>query len=195
MSGLDRLERAILPAPIAHHWWAYVAEGIILVLLGIAAILVPILASIAFALVLGVILIIAGITGAGRSLIHPKTPGLGWALLSAAISIIAGLLLIVLPIPGALVLTIVLAVYLVVEGIASIAYAWSHRGHLPHGWGWMVFNGVVDLIMAAVIVWVVPFLFAALWLLGLVIGIDFIIGGFSLMRMGTAAKMQPPAAA
>jgi uncharacterized membrane protein HdeD (DUF308 family) len=190
MADLNRLNRAIIPTPMGQNAWAYGAEGVLLILLGIVAILTPILASIAFAVVLGVILLVSGIIGGARSLFHPKAPGFGWALLSAAISIIAGLLLIILPLGGALSLTLVLAVYLLVEGIASIAYAWSHRDHLPHGWGWMVFNGVLDLIMAAIAVWVLTSLFAALWLLGLFIGVDLIFGGISLIRMGRAARIQ-----
>lgn len=190
MTQLDRLERAVLPAPMGHQWWSYVAEGVLLVLLGIAAILIPIFASIAFAFFLGVVLLVSGAIGAARSLFHPHAPGLGWALLSAAISIIAGLLLIGGPVRGALSLTFVLAVYLFVEGIASIAYAWTHRSHLPHGWGWMVLNGVIDLIMAAIVVWVLPFIFAALWVLGLFIGIDLIVGGIALIRMGTVGQSQ-----
>ena len=94
------------------------------------------------------------------------------------------------PVRGALSLTFVLAVYLFAEGIASFAYAWSHRDHLPHGWGWMVLNGVIDIIMGAVVLWVLPFVVAAIWILGLFIGIDFILGGLSLIRMGTAARHQ-----
>jgi uncharacterized membrane protein HdeD (DUF308 family) len=190
MAQLDRLERAVLPGTIGHHWWSYIVEGVLLVLLGVAAILVPIFASIAFAFFLGVILLASGVIGVTRSVIHPHAPGLGWALLSATISIIAGLLLIAGPVRGALSLTFVLAAYLFVEGVASIAYAWSHRGQLAHGWGWMVFNGVIDLVMAAVVVWVMSFLFVALWVLGLFIGIDFIVGGISLIRMGTVGQGQ-----
>jgi uncharacterized membrane protein HdeD (DUF308 family) len=192
MVQLDRLERAVLPAQTGHHWWSYFAEGALLVLLGIAAILVPVIASVAFAFVLGIIFLVAGAAGVISAISHPKQPGLAWSLISAAITIIAGLLLAGGPVRGALSLTFVLAVYLFAEGIASFAYAWSHRDHLPHGWGWMLLNGVIDIIMGAVVVWVLPFFVAALWVLGLFIGIDFIVGGFSLIRMGAAARHQLP---
>jgi len=140
-------------------------------------------------------LLVAGGAGIISAIVHPKQPGLAWSLISAAITIIAGLLLAGLPLRGALSLTFVLAVYLFAEGIASFAYAWSHRDHLPRGWGWMILNGVVDIIMGAVVVWVLPLVVAALWLLGLFIGIDFIIGGLSLIRMGAAARHQLPVTA
>lgn len=195
MVHLDPIERAVLPGSIGHHWWSYLAEGILLVLLGIAAVIVPIVASIAFAFLVGIILLIAGGVGAVHALAKPRAPGFGWSLLSAAITIIAGLLLAGWPVHGAFSLTIVLAAYLFAEGIASIGYAWTHRHHIDRGWAWMLFNGIVDLIMAAVIIWVLPFVFAALWILGLFIGIDLIFGGVSLVRMGISARNQLPGAA
>ena len=120
MVHLDPIERAVLPGSIGHRWWSYLAEGILLVLLGIAAIIVPIVASIAFAFLVGIITIIAGPLLAG------------W------------------PVHGAFSLTIVLAAYLFAEGIASIGYAWTHRHHIDRGWAWMLFNGIVDLIFGGV---------------------------------------------
>lgn len=195
MVHLDPIERTVLPGSIGHHWWTYLAEGILLIVLGIAAIIIPVVASIAFAFLLGIILLIAGGAGAVHAFAKPSAPGFGWALLSAAITIIAGLLLVGWPVRGAFSLTIVLAAYLFAEGIASIGYAWVHRHHIDRGWAWMLFNGIIDLIMTAVIVWVLPIVFVALWVLGLFIGIDLIFGGVSLVRMGTSARGVLPAAA
>src|SRR5438270_8456735 len=75
MTELDRLQ----PGTMGHHWWTYPAEGALLILLGIAAILVPIFASIAFAFLLGVILLIAGAAGGVHALSKPRAPGFGWA--------------------------------------------------------------------------------------------------------------------
>jgi len=195
MVHLDPIERAVLPGSIGQHWWTYLAEGILLIVLGIAAIIVPIVASVAFAFLVGIILLIAGGAGAVHALAKPRAPGFGWALLSALITIIAGLLLIGWPVAGAFSLTIVLAAYLFAEGVASIGYAWMHRDHIDRGWAWMLFNGIVDWIMAAVIIWVLPTVFVALWALGLFIGIDLIFGGVSLARMGTSARGRLPAVA
>lgn len=195
MVHLDPIERAVLPGSIGRHWWTYLAEGILLIVLGVAAVIIPTVASVAFAFLLGIILLIAGGAGAVHALAKPRAPGFGWALLSAVITIIAGLLLIGWPVAGALSLTIVLAVYLFAEGLASIGYAWTHRNHIERGWAWMLFNGIVDWIMAAVIIWVLPTLFVALWVLGLFIGIDLIFGGVSLVRIGTSARGRPPAVA
>ncbi len=184
----DPIERAILPGSIRQHWRVFLIEGIVLVLLGIGAILAPVIASIAVAIFLGWLFLIGGVVGGLTALSRPKAPGFWWAILSAIITIIAGFLLIGWPVGGVLSLTVVLAAYLVIDGFASMAFALSHRGHMSRGWPWLVVNGIVDLAMAGIILWLLPL--AALWALGLIIGIDFIFGGSSLIGMAIAAKAQ-----
>lgn len=184
----DPSRRVILPQNIRDHWRIFLIEGIILILLGIGAVLVPVVASLAVAIFLGWLFLIGGIVGAVTSLSRPNAPGFWWALLSAVVTIIAGFLLIGWPVAGVVSLTVVLAAYLVLEGIACMAFAFSHRGHMTRGWGWLFTNGVIDLIMAGIIIWLLPV--AAFWALGIIIGIDFIFGGSSLIGMAFAAKRQ-----
>ena len=180
------IERAILPGSIRDHWWVFLIEGIVLILLGIGAILIPVIASLAVAIFLGWLFLIGGVVGGATALSRPKAPGFWWALLSAVITIIAGLLLIGWPFTGVLSLTVVLAAYLFIDGIASMAFALSHRGHMTRGWPWLFVNGIVDLIMAGIIIWLLPV--AAFWALGIIIGVDFIFGGSSLVGMAMAAR-------
>ncbi len=182
----NRAQGVILPQNIRDHWWVFLIEGIVLILLGIGAVLVPVLASLAVAIFLGWLFLIGGVVGGITALARPKAPGFWWALLSSVVTIVAGLLLIGWPLRGVISLTVVLAAYLVIEGIASMAFALSHRGHIARGWGWLFFNGIIDLIMAGIIIWLLPV--AALWALGLIIGIDFVFGGSSLIGMAFAAR-------
>ena len=182
----DRVKGVILPHDIRGHWWIFLIEGIVLILLGIGAILVPVVAGLAVALFLGWLFLIGGIVGGITALARPKAPGFRWALLSSIVTLIAGLLLIGWPFTGVISLTAVLAAFLLVDGIASMAFALSHRGHLTRGWGWLFVNGIIDLVMAGIIIWLLPV--AAFWALGLIIGIDFIFGGSSLVGMAVAAK-------
>jgi uncharacterized membrane protein HdeD (DUF308 family) len=182
----DRVKGVILPHDIRGHWWIFLIEGIVLILLGIGAILVPVVAGLAVALFLGWLFLIGGIVGGITALARPKAPGFWWALLSSIVTLIAGLLLIGWPFTGVISLTAVLAAFLLVDGIASMAFALSHRGHLTRGWGWLFVNGIIDLVMAGIIIWLLPV--AAFWALGLIIGIDFIFGGSSLVGMAVAAK-------
>ena len=176
---------ALWPEAIREHWKLFLIEGIVLMLLGAAAILVPALASLAVAIFLGWLFLIGGVVGAVTTLTARRAPGFWWSLLSAAITIIAGLLLIGWPLGGAISLTVVLAAFLIADGIATMLFAYEHRRHLSGRWGWLFLNGMIDLLLAAIIIWLLPL--AAVWVLGLIIGIDFIFGGASLAGMAVAA--------
>jgi uncharacterized membrane protein HdeD (DUF308 family) len=177
---------ALWPESIKSHWKLFLVEGIVLVLLGIGAILVPVIASLAVSIFLGWLFLIGGIVGAVTTLMGRHAPGFWWSLISAIITIVAGLYLVGWPFTGAVSLTIVLAAYLVAEGIASMLFAYEHRRQLTARWGWLFLNGIIDLFLAGIIIWLLPF--AAVWALGLIIGIDFIFGGASLIGMALAAR-------
>ena len=177
---------ALWPETIKSHWKLFLVEGIVLVILGIGAVLIPMLASLAVSIFLGWLFLVGGIVGAVTTLMGRHVPGFWWSLISAAITIVAGLYLVGWPVAGAVSLTIVLAAYLVAEGIASMLFAYEHRGQLPARWGWLFFNGIIDLFLAGIIIWLLPF--AAVWALGIIIGIDFIFGGASLIGMAFAAR-------
>jgi uncharacterized membrane protein HdeD (DUF308 family) len=177
---------AIWPDSIKEHWSFYLIEGIVLILLGIAAVTVPVLASLTVAIFLGWLFLIGGIVGAFTTLAHRHAPGFWWSLLSAVATIVAGVVLLTWPIGGAVSITLVLAAYLVAEGIASIMFAARHRDRMHSGANWMMFNGVLDVILAVVIVWVLPV--GALWALGIFIGIDFLFGGAALVAMALEAR-------
>ncbi len=177
---------ALWPESIKSHWKLFLVEGIVLVVLGIGAVLIPALASLAVAIFLGWLFLVGGVVGAVTTLMRRHGPGFWWSLISAAITIVAGLYLVGWPFAGAVSLTVVLAVYLVAEGIASMLFAYDHRHQMPARWGWLFLNGVIDLFLAGIILWLLPF--AAIWALGIIIGIDFIFGGASLIGMAFAAR-------
>jgi len=177
---------AIWPESIGRHWSLYLIEGIVLIVLGVAAVVVPVVASLAVALFLGWLFLIGGIVGAYTTLVNRHAPGFWWSLVSALVTIIAGLVLVSWPIGGAISITLVLAVYLMAEGIASVMFAMRHRGSMHSGANWMIFNGVLDIALALVIIWLLPV--GALWALGIFLGIDFLFGGAALIAMALEAR-------
>ena len=173
---------------IREHWVLYLVEGIILVILGIAAIAVPLIATIAVTILIGWLFLISGIVGLITTLWMRHAPGFWWSLLSAVIGIGAGIVLLAWPISGSISLTLVLIAFFVVEGIASIMYALEHRA--PSGrWVWMLVSGIIDLILAAIIFFGLPG--TALWALGLLVGINLLFGGSALIAMALAARQTP----
>ena len=99
---------------------------------------------------------------------------------------LAGLILIARPIEGLLTLTVVLTAFFIMEGVASIMFALAHKRELSGRWGFVVVAGVFDLVIAAMILAGLPG--SAGWAIGLLVGINMVFGGASLIGMAIAAK-------
>jgi uncharacterized membrane protein HdeD (DUF308 family) len=189
-ADLDRLQSAVANSLHA-HWRLFLAEGIILFILGILAIVVPPIATIAVEVLIGWLLLMSGIVGLISTFRTRGAPGFGWSLLSAVIGTVAGIVLLAWPLSGALSLTLILTVFLVLEGVVSILYALEHKRELSGRWGMMLFSGVVDLFLAG-------FIFAGLpgtaaWAIGLLVGINLVFGGSALIAMALHARNIAPA--
>jgi uncharacterized membrane protein HdeD (DUF308 family) len=172
------------------HWRMFLLEGIILLVLGTAAIVLPPLAGVATTIVLGWLFLIGGIVGLISTFGARQAPGFAWSLLSALVAVIAGGVLLWNPVQGLITLTYVLIAYFIVDGVLIIALAISHRRALSGRWEWMLINGIIDLVLAAVIISGLPG--SLLWALGLLVGIDLVFGGWSLIVMALAARKANP---
>ncbi len=178
--------RLALTTSLKSNWKLFLAEGIILVILGAAAVIVPQIATLTVALFIGWVLLFSGIAGLFTTFSMRPMPGFWWSLLSAAIGIAAGLVLLFSPVEGAITLTIVLVAFFLLEGIASIMFALDHRNELPGTWIAMLLSGIVDLILGAMIFLGLPS--SAGWAIGLLVGINMIFGGFALIAMALQAR-------
>jgi uncharacterized membrane protein HdeD (DUF308 family) len=181
----EQIGRAFASA-IHEHWVLFLIEGIILVILGLAAIILPPIATIAFTIIIGWIFLVSGIVGLITTFWARHLPGFWWSLISALIAIAAGVVLLLWPISGSISLTLVLIAFFIVEGIASIMYAIEHRNQLTGRWGWMLVSGIIDLILAGIIFFGLPG--TALWALGLLVGINMVFGGAALIAIAFAAR-------
>jgi uncharacterized membrane protein HdeD (DUF308 family) len=175
-----------LGGALRRHWLLFLCEGIVLVILGILALLAPVVASVAATVFFGWILLLSGVLGLITTLRARRAPGVWWSLLSALIGIAAGVALLGWPLLGTLSLTAVLIAFLFAEGIVSILYALEHRKALSGRWGWMLASGIVDLILAGIIFAGLPG--TAAWALGLLVGINMVFGGTAMIGMALAAK-------
>jgi uncharacterized membrane protein HdeD (DUF308 family) len=180
-------QRAVA-ATMREHWGLFLAEGIILVLLGLLAIVVPPLASLAVTILVGWLFLISGIVGLVTTFWAKGAPGFWWSLVSAVIGIVAGVILLGWPISGVLSLTLVLIVFFIMEGVASIMYGIEHRKEASSRAGWIIASGVIDLILAAIIFSGLPG--SAAWAIGLLVGINMVFGGTSLIAMALAGRSQ-----
>lgn len=178
--------RQIFGWELYQHWALYLAEGIVLVVLGATAIVLSPLATLAVTFLLGWLLLVSGIFGLVTTVSMRTTAGFAWSLLSAVLALAVGGLLLFNPLLAAVSLTIVLLVFFVVEGGASIMFALDHRREMSSGrWGWMMASGVVDLALGAYIVMGLPVIPPGA--LGLLVGANMVFGGVALIAMAEHA--------
>ena len=182
---INELQRT-LTASIREHWVLFLVEGIVLVVLGILAIVVPVIATLAVAIFVGWLFLISGIVGLVTTFMARQMPGFWWALLSAVLAIAAGLVLLAWPVSGTVSLTLLLIVFFTIEGVLTIMYAIEHKRELSGRWGWMLASGVIDLVLAAMILAGLPG--TAAWALGLLVGINMLFGGTSMIAMALHAR-------
>lgn len=191
-SDINRVQAAV-SSSLHAHWQLFFIEGLILLLLGVAAIVLPLIATIAVEIMIGWLLLISGIVGLIATIRMRHAPGFFWSLVSAILAIAAGLVLLRWPLSGALSLTVILTAFFVVEGVASIFYALEHKRELSGRWAWMLMSGVLDLILGGLIFLGLPG--TAAWAIGLLVGINMVFGGSAIMSMALLARGAGPARA
>src|SRR6201990_2748396 len=175
-----------MSAAVQAHWKAFLFEGILLAVLGLAAMIVPPLASLAVTIFLGWMFLISGVAGLFVTFWARKMPGFWWSLFSAALAVVAGIVLLAKPVQGTLTLTIVVGAYFLAEGVATIMYALEHKKELSERWGWLLTAGIMDILIAGFIIAGLPG--SALWALGLLVGINMLFGGATLIGIALAAR-------
>ena len=179
------LQRAVANA-LHEHWKLYLVEGIVLIVLGALAIIIPPVATLAVTLLFGWLFLLSGAMGLVTTFWMRQAPGFWWSLVSALLGIAVGVLLLASPLQGAVSLTLVLIAFFIIEGVASIMFALDHKRELSGRWGWMLASGVVDLLLSALILAGLPS--TAAWAIGLLVGINMVFGGTALVAMALHAR-------
>ena len=119
-------------AAVRQHWKAFLIEGILLMILGLAAIIVsPPLASLAVTIFLGWMFLISGIAGLALTFWARQMPGFWWSLISAILAIGAGIILLAKPVQGTLTLTIVVGAYSSPRASPPSCTPWSIAANYP----------------------------------------------------------------
>ena len=173
------------------HWKFFLIEGIVLLILGAIAVVVPPVATVAVELFIGWLILLSGVLGLVMTFQTRGSPGFGWSLLSGLLGIVVGIVLLMWPLSGVLSLTVMLTVFLTLEGVASIMYALAHRRESSSRWELMLVSGIVDLILAGLILAGLPG--TAAWAIGLIVGINLLFGGVALVAMALQARGSAPA--
>jgi uncharacterized membrane protein HdeD (DUF308 family) len=152
--------------------------GFLLIVLGAVGILLPALMAFSTAIFVGWLLLVGSILWAAHTYRHCRTHVMDW--LKPALLFITASLMLFYPIGGVQVVGLLLAVYLLLDALGSFMLA--QFVHPAKGWGWMVFNGVISIVLAALFLIGGPT--TSLWMVGLYVGINLLFNGTALVAIG-----------
>jgi uncharacterized membrane protein HdeD (DUF308 family) len=154
----------------------YLLQGGLMVVAGVLALLYPLFASTAIVVLLGWLLIFAGVVQGIGLIGAGNVPHYWLQLISAALAIVIGLLLLRQPDSGLLIITVLLLLYFLVEGLSKVIFALTIRP-FPH-WGWVLLSGIVGILLAVYLWANLPV--DSAWVLGVLLGILLIAEGAAL---------------
>lgn len=183
--SLTDMQRAMQDA-FRVHWRLMMFQGVIMIILGALAVAAPVIATIAIDIYIGWLFLISGVIGLLALFSTNDIPAFLWGLITAALSVALGVLLIWRPVEGAASLTFLLTAFFFVEGVFQIATSLVYRELIPGTWGWMLASGLSDLVLVAAIVYGWPE--SAIWVLGLLVGFNLIISGWAIVMTSFAGR-------
>jgi uncharacterized membrane protein HdeD (DUF308 family) len=158
--------------------------GVLTIVLGVLAMFAPMLTGFSVMLLVGALVVIAGFM---RMIWAFKAGSLGKGLLVfvlGCLTLLCGVALVANPLFAASVLTLVLTFYFIVDGVAEIAAGFGRRP--ASGWGWLVFGGVISVVLGIMIWRQAPL--AGLWAVGLFLGIKLFLAGLMMLTVGGAVR-------
>ena len=177
------MAEAVLSGMKRASGWS-IALGILMIIVGIIAMLAPWESGLVITLVVGWCAIFNGFA---QIVYAFRTHG-GWHVLLEVILgiiyIIAGIYLLVHPGAGLLALTLILASFLLIYGIFALVLAFRMKPH--NGWGWVLFDAIVTILLGVLIWFHWPFNSA--WVVGTLFGISIFVSGITRLMMSLAIR-------
>jgi uncharacterized membrane protein HdeD (DUF308 family) len=158
--------------------------GVLTVILGVLALISPMMAGMTVTVMVGFLMIIGGIA---RTIFAFKAQSWGKGILAfvlGALTLLVGLVMVFRPVLGLTSLTLVLAAYFFIDGIFEIFEAFDLKP--LKGWGWMLFGGIVSVLLGFMIwrQWPV----SGAWAIGILLGIKLIFAGAAMTAIGGAGR-------
>jgi uncharacterized membrane protein HdeD (DUF308 family) len=159
------------------QWWCFLILGIVLLVLGAVAIcsgVATFFVSAITVVMFGFLLLFAGAAQVVSSFWAGKWSGFLLHLFVGILYVVVGYLIVDHPVDTMLALTLVLSAFLIVGGILRIVAALLLRFH---GWGWVLLNGVIGVLLGVMINEGWPK--TGLFVIGLFVGIELMLNGLS----------------
>jgi uncharacterized membrane protein HdeD (DUF308 family) len=188
MTQTDYETPRVAPAGVAEalrrNWVLLLVLGILLIVGGVAAIVLPVVASLAVTITVGAALLVGG----GFKAVHAFRCGgwrcRGWSIASAVLYVIGGLLLLFNPLAGMVSLTVVMIMLIGADSVLRMIMAFRIRP--DRGWGWLMVGGIVGLLLAIGMMVMLPWI--SLTALGILAGIALIFEGWGFVALALAAR-------
>jgi uncharacterized membrane protein HdeD (DUF308 family) len=170
--------------PLRAKWGWILALGIIYVIVGFIALGSVVMATAASVLVVGIMMVIAGVAEVINAFQIKEWGRFILWLLLGVLYVVAGFVTFENPLLAAALLTLMLGVALIISGIMRMILAFSMKGGMP--WGWVLLSGAITLLLGLIILshWPV----SSLYVLGLFLGIDLVIAGASWIGIALGLK-------
>jgi uncharacterized membrane protein HdeD (DUF308 family) len=175
-------------AQLQRNWWLFVVLGLVSVVVGFVALSCYFTATLASVFVFGWLLIIAGAAEVVHAVVVRNGRSFALHLLAAALYLVTGFFMLQDPVRAAAVITLLLAASFLVGGVLRIIFSLTTQ---HHGWGWVFFNGLVNVVLG-VLIWR-QWPSSALWVIGLFVAIDLLINGWTWVFVGLGLKTAPAA--
>ncbi len=168
-------------------WGWFVALGIVMMLLGVFAWFDVIAVTLAGTIFIGAALLVGGVLLVVHAFLDRAWGSFLLHVAAGVLYAIAGLLIMSEPVRGAVIITIVLLIVMVVAGIARIVMAVRHW-HMG-GAGLLLVGGLISAIVGIVLYLTLPW--SGLWVLGTLIAIELIFHGAAWFEFGLALRRAP----
>jgi uncharacterized membrane protein HdeD (DUF308 family) len=177
------MNSSTIATQVKHATGWSIAISLLMILAGLLAIGLPLAAGIAVNIVVAWMLIISGVAHLVFGWHIRAMGGAIWQALLGVLYAGIGVYLLLRPVAGLVTLTLALAIYLFVEGLLELIL--SFQIHPRQGWGWLLFDGVVTLILAVMIWRTWPA--STEWVVGTLVGISMIFSGMTRLMLSLAA--------
>ncbi len=169
---------------LGRNWGWMLALGVLFIVMGVVALGMPVAMTLATVFVFGAFLLAGGILQLFEAFRCKGWKGILWHVLIALLYVAAGVIILQDPALSSFTLTAMLGWMVVAIGVFRIVIGLQMRGQ--QGWGWLVFAGVVSILLGAVILAKWPV--SGLLVIGVLVGVEMLLHGWSYVFLALAAR-------
>ena len=162
-----------------------IAIGALLAVLGALAMMAPLMSGIAVTILIGILMIVAGIMQTFFAFTAESFGKGVLVFLFGGLSVVAGLIILMTPQTSLAFLTMLLAAYFVASGVIDVILGFKKKP--DEGWGWLAFSGALSVLLGLFVMAEWPF--SGLWVIGFFVGLRMLVQGWVLMALGRAGQV------